>query len=47
MKPPGVNNAFTPRMDPVPEVGEHTDKLLAELGWNPMEIEALKAQHAV
>ncbi|WP_230125521.1 CaiB/BaiF CoA-transferase family protein, partial [Pseudomonas sp. Bi70] len=31
--PPGSNSAFSPRMDPVPALGEHTDTLLAELGY--------------
>ena len=30
--PPASNNSFTPRMDPVPAVGEHTEAILAELG---------------
>lgn len=30
--PPGVNNSYAPRMDPIPAVGEHTEKILEELG---------------
>ncbi len=31
------------RMDPVPALGEHTDAVLAELGYRPQEIAALHA----
>ena len=32
MLPPGVNDSFEYRMDPVPAVGQHTDAILRELG---------------
>ncbi|MBK5002964.1 CoA transferase [Pseudomonas sp. S31] len=32
--PPGRNAAFTPRMDGVPGLGQHTQPILAELGFN-------------
>jgi len=44
--PPG-NWDVGPRMDPVPELGEHTDAILAELGFGKAEIEALHAENAV
>ena len=31
--PPGKTNAFEPRMDAVPGLGQHTDAVLDELGW--------------
>ncbi len=31
--PPGRNAAFSPRMDPVPALGQHTAAILAELGY--------------
>ncbi|WP_120993289.1 CoA transferase [Stutzerimonas urumqiensis] len=31
--PPGRNAAFSPRMDPIPALGEHTERVLAELGY--------------
>ena len=45
--PPGRNDRFTPRMDAVPAVGEHTDAILRELGRSDTEIEALRAIHAI
>ena len=39
--PPGVNSAFDYRMDPVPAVGEHNARILAELGWSTAQIAAL------
>ncbi|WP_412461413.1 CaiB/BaiF CoA transferase family protein [Pseudomonas sp. SC11] len=32
--PPGRNSAFTPRMDPVPGLGEHSAAILEELGFS-------------
>lgn len=32
--PPGRNSAFTPRMDPVPGLGEHSAVILEELGFS-------------
>ncbi len=40
--PPGTPNGFTPRMDPVPALGEHTDAILSELGYGPSQIQALR-----
>ncbi|NRH26878.1 MULTISPECIES: CaiB/BaiF CoA-transferase family protein [unclassified Pseudomonas] len=45
--PPGRNNAFSPRMDGVPGLGQHTDSVLAELGLNPAAIKQLREQGAV
>lgn len=45
--PPARNNRFRPRMDAVPAVGEHTDALLRELGYNENEIAELHATQAV
>ncbi|WP_286914993.1 MULTISPECIES: CaiB/BaiF CoA transferase family protein [unclassified Pseudomonas] len=35
--PPGRNGAFTPRMDAVPALGQHTQGILAELGFSAGE----------
>ncbi|UVE18708.1 CoA transferase [Pseudomonas sp. LS44] len=47
MLPPGRNAAFTPRMDAVPALGEHTDSLLGELGYAPADIQRLRDNGAV
>ena len=41
--PPGASAAQATRMDPVPALGEHTDAILAELGWGPDDTAALHA----
>jgi crotonobetainyl-CoA:carnitine CoA-transferase CaiB-like acyl-CoA transferase len=45
--PPANLGGATPRMDPVPSVGQHTDAILAELGYEPGEIAALRSAGAV
>ncbi|MFP3517041.1 CaiB/BaiF CoA-transferase family protein [Pseudomonas sp. SIMBA_077] len=45
--PPGQNTAFEPRMGAVPELGQHTDSLLAELGYKAHDIQRLHEQGAV
>ena len=45
--PPGVPNTYTPRMDPVPALGQHTDAILAAIGYGSEAIANLRAQHAV
>ncbi|MNU05048.1 hypothetical protein D3C72_2497130 [compost metagenome] len=40
--PPASNNAFEPRMDPVPGLGEHTVALLAELEVPTDRIEEMR-----
>jgi len=44
--PPGTWNEG-PRMDPIPGLGEHTDAILGELGFEPAAIAALRAAGAV
>ena len=41
--PPGLPTDFAPRMDPVPALGEHTDAILRELGYDSARIDALRA----
>jgi itaconate CoA-transferase len=45
--PPGASDAFDYRMDPIPAVGEHTDAILRELGYDADAITALRATKAV
>jgi len=40
--PPGDNPAFTPRMDAVPALGEHTESILSELGYTAEGIAELR-----
>ena len=40
--PPGSTDAYAPRMDAVPALGQHTDAILHELGWPAAHIEALR-----
>jgi len=45
--PPGSWEEEEPRMDPVPALGEHTDRILAGLGYPPHQIDALRAAKVI
>lgn len=45
--PPASYSGFEARMDPVPAIGEHTDAILAGLGYGAPEIAELRATGAV
>jgi itaconate CoA-transferase len=45
--PPAVPNTWEARMDPVPALGQHTDAILAGIGYSSEAIAALHAQHAI
>ena len=45
--PPASFDGIEPRMDPIPQIGEHTAAILAELGYTVGDIERLKAEGAV
>lgn len=45
--PPGSNSAFEPRMDAVPDLGQHTEQLLRELGLGTDRIEQMRAAGAI
>ncbi len=44
--PPGANDQFAPRMDPIPALGEHTLAVMRELGFGEGEIAAVLAPQA-
>jgi itaconate CoA-transferase len=43
MLPPGVPESFDPRMDAIPAIGQHTDAILDELGYDKAAIAGLRA----
>ena len=45
--PPGLNDSYDYRMDPIPAVGEHTDSILKELGIAESEIANMRASGAI
>ena len=45
--PPGVPSAWTARMDPSPALGQHTEAILAELGFDGTAVAALKSGKAI
>ena len=45
--PPGMTDAYSPRMDAVPALGEHTRAILSELGFASDDVAAMQASGAV
>ena len=45
--PPGLNDTYNYRMDPIPAVGEHTDSILKELGLAESDIASMRASGAI
>ena len=45
--PPGLNDSYDYRMDPIPAVGEHTDAILRELGLEDSAIANMRASGAI
>ncbi len=45
--PPGIANAAAACMNPVPALGQHTEAILAELGYARADIDALHAQKTI
>ena len=45
--PPAMAEDVTPRMDPIPALGQHTDAILRELGYDADAVARLHAEGAV
>lgn len=45
--PPASSNAFEPRMDGIPAIGQHTDAVLASLGFDAEQVSKLHTEGAV
>lgn len=45
--PPMGLEGFEPRMGAIPEIGQHTDEVLCELGYDDAAIAGLRATHAI
>lgn len=45
--PPGKTEAYTPRMDPVPGLGEHSESILREFGWSASDVERMRQIGAI
>ncbi len=45
--PPGKNNSFEYRMDPIPELGQHTELILRSIGKSTEDITALRESGAI
>jgi len=45
--PPGINDSYEYRMDPIPAVGEHTEAILKELGMSDSDIATMRASGAI
>jgi itaconate CoA-transferase len=47
MLPPGMPNSFEPRMDPIPAIGQHTEAILRELGYDQAAIAKLRSSGVI
>ena len=47
LMPPALPHDVTPRMDPMPALGEHSDAILRELGYDDSAIARLRADGAI
>ncbi|WP_020657066.1 CaiB/BaiF CoA transferase family protein [Massilia niastensis] len=45
--PPGVPNTYSARMDAVPALGQHTDAILGQLGYDSADLGALREAGAI
>jgi formyl-CoA transferase len=47
LKPPFNLDGMEPRMDPIPALGEHTERVLRELGYAEPDVEAMRRDGAL
>jgi crotonobetainyl-CoA:carnitine CoA-transferase CaiB-like acyl-CoA transferase len=47
MLPPGMPDGFEPRMDPIPAIGQHTEAILGELGYDQAAIAKLRSSGVI
>ena len=47
LAPPIILEGVEPRMEPIPALGQHTEGILAELGYTPEQIRELRAAAAI
>jgi itaconate CoA-transferase len=45
--PPGKNSAYEYTMDPIPAIGEHTERILTELGFSSEQIKEMRSSKAI
>ena len=45
--PPGLNDSYDYRMDPIPSIGEHTNAILKELGLVDADIASMRSSGAI
>lgn len=45
--PPGKTDAYAPRMDPVPGLGQHTEAILRELGLSDKDVETMRRDSGI
>jgi len=45
--PPGLPSSVSPRMDPIPSLGEHSKSILNDLGFNEQQIAAMKSNGTI
>jgi len=47
LRPPGLPDTVEARFDPVPALGEHTEAIMAELGYGAEAIVRLRSERAI
>ncbi len=45
--PPGKTDSYSPRMDPVPALGQHTEAIFRELGWSAAAVAQLRNEGVI